>query len=68
MNGCDYTRDPQCLDCEYITLCGGGCPLSRMRNRYEGTNLNYCCPEKSHIEKLMEHRYEMYLTAKNKKL
>lgn len=49
--GADYTRDPKCLDCEFITLCGGGCPLVRLRNKEEGLKLNHCCPEKTHMEK-----------------
>lgn len=65
--GADYTRDPKCLNCEFITLCGGGCPLVRLRNKEEGLNLNHCCPEKSHMEKLMEMRYEMTLLAKKNK-
>lgn len=28
--GADYTLDSKCLQCEFITLCGGGCPLVRM--------------------------------------
>lgn len=62
--GADYTRDPKCLDCEFIALCGGGCPLVRLRNRNEKLHLNHCCPEKTHMEKLMEMRYEMFLKAK----
>lgn len=65
--GVDYTRDPKCLDCRFISLCGGGCPLVRMRNKYEGTNINHCCPEKTKMEKLMELRYEMYIKAQDKK-
>ena len=61
--GSDYTRDPKCLACEFIALCGGGCPLVRLRNRDEHLDLNHCCPEKTHMEKLMEMRYEMYLKA-----
>jgi len=59
--GADYTRDQKCLDCKFITLCGGGCPLVRLRNKEEGLRLNHCCPEKSHIEQLMEMRYDMIL-------
>lgn len=44
--GADYTLDSKCLQCEFITLCGGGCPLVRMRNKYEKISLNHCCPEK----------------------
>lgn len=62
--GADYTFDAKCLNCEFIALCGGGCPLVRMRNKYEGTHLNHCCPEKSHMEQLMELRYEMHLKAR----
>ncbi|MBO5613911.1 MAG: radical SAM protein [Prevotella sp.] len=62
--GVDYTLDPKCLACEFITLCGGGCPLVRMRNKYEGLTMNHCCPEKSHMEQLMEMRYDMYLKQK----
>lgn len=45
--GADYTLDSKCLQCEFITLCGGGCPLVRMRNKYEKISLNHCCPEKN---------------------
>lgn len=62
--GADYTLDPQCLNCQFVTLCGGGCPLVRMRNRYEGTKINHCCPEKTHMEQLMELRYEMYMKSR----
>lgn len=65
--GADYVQDRKCLDCEFITLCGGGCPLVRLRNKEEKLNLNHCCPEKSHIEKLMEMRYEMTLLANKEK-
>lgn len=67
ITGADYTRDPKCLNCEFIALCGGGCPLVRLRNRNEGLNLNHCCPEKSHMEKLMEMRYEMYQISQSSK-
>lgn len=66
--GADYTRDKKCLDCEFITLCGGGCPLVRLRNKEEGLKLNHCCPEKTHMEKLMEMRYEMTLLANKRKV
>jgi len=63
--GADYTRDARCLECEFITLCGGGCPLVRLRNKEEHLSLNHCCPEKSHMEQLMEMRYEMTLMKRN---
>ncbi len=59
--GADYTFDKRCLECEFISLCGGGCPLVRMRNKSEGINMNHCCPEKTKMEDLMDMRYEMFL-------
>ena len=67
LTGADYTFDPKCLSCEFITLCGGGCPLTRMRNKYEGISINHCCPEKTHMEELMELRYEMFLKSSQQK-
>lgn len=64
--GADYTLDSKCLQCEFITLCGGGCPLVRMRNKYEKISLNHCCPEKTHMEQLMELRYEMFVKSHQK--
>lgn len=66
--GADYTLDSKCLQCEFITLCGGGCPLVRMRNKYEKISLNHCCPEKTHMEQLMELRYEMFVKSHQKPL
>lgn len=64
--GADYTLNSKCLQCEFITLCGGGCPLVRMRNKYEKISLNHCCPEKTHMEQLMELRYEMFVKSHQK--
>lgn len=64
--GADYTLDSKCLQCEFITLCGGGCPLVRIRNKYEKISLNHCCPEKTHMEQLMELRYEMFVKSHQK--
>ena len=61
MVGADYLFDPECKECSYIAICGGGCALSRMRNKYKGSNKTPCCPEKTHMAKLLELRYEMYL-------
>ena len=64
--GADYTLDSKCLQCEFITLCGGGCPLVRMRNKYEKISLNHCCPEKTLMEQSMEFRYEMFVKSHQK--
>lgn len=65
--GADYIFDSKCLECEFIAMCGGGCPLTRIRNKYENIGMNHCCPEKTHMEDLMELRYEMFLKAQESK-
>lgn len=62
----DFTRDSKCLDCRFVAICGGGCPLVRIRNKRENANINPCCPEKTHIEKLMEMRYEIYVASQQR--
>lgn len=57
----DFTHDPECMNCKFVAICGGGCPLVRFRNKREGVKINPCCPEKTHMGKLMEMRYEMNL-------
>lgn len=55
-----FLFDPICHSCQYIALCGGGCPILR-RRKMKGDNVNYCCPEKSHITQLVEAKYESLL-------
>lgn len=59
----DFTRDPKCMACTFVAICGGGCPLIRIRNKRENADINPCCPEKTHMAKLMEMRYEMFLDS-----
>lgn len=40
--GADPFEDPKCLNCFLLPVCGGGCPLSRIQNKYDGKNVNYC--------------------------
>lgn len=41
--GADPFEDSECMDCILLPVCGGGCPLSRIQNKFEGRNVN-CCP------------------------
>lgn len=63
INDGDFTRDANCLNCGAIAICGGGCPIIRIRNKRENTSISSCCPEKNHMEVFMEMRYEEYLAA-----
>ena len=59
--GADPFEDPNCLNCLLLPVCGGGCPLSRIQNKYEGKNVNYCPLIKDHL-------YDFLLVHINKKL
>lgn len=61
----DFSKDTKCMNCKYIAICGGGCPLIRIRNIKENAGINPCCPEKTHMGELMEMRYEMCLNQNN---
>lgn len=58
--GDSYLMDAECRSCQFIALCGGGCPILRKRNR-NGENVIYCCPEKTHFMQLVEAKYESLL-------
>ncbi len=42
MYGADPIDDHICSKCRYLPICGGGCPLQRMENNFEGKNNTLC--------------------------
>jgi len=40
--GADPMDDPVCVKCKYLPICGGGCPIQRIQNKYEGGHNNVC--------------------------
>lgn len=35
-------EDPECKDCFFFPICGGGCPQYRLKNKYEKGKYNLC--------------------------
>lgn len=51
--GTDPYLDKKCTKCKYMPICGGGCPLERYMNKYEGMNIDTCTIYKSRLQELL---------------
>ena len=40
--GADPFEDPKCKSCILLPVCGGGCPYLRIKNEFEGKDVNSC--------------------------
>lgn len=47
--GADPLSDPKCMKCSYLPMCGGGCPIQRIQNEFEGGRNELCTTYKNHI-------------------
>ena len=56
--GADPLDDPICQKCKYLPICGGGCPIQRIENKFEGGNNNCCTYHKGHIEDIIREHIE----------
>lgn len=53
--GTDAFCDPECLACDVLPICGGGCANKRMRTkRYGEKGLAFCSPFKEHLIRYLE--------------
>ena len=49
-NGIDAYSDPECLKCDVLPICGGGCANKRLRAKQFGEKgLEFCSPYKEHL-------------------
>lgn len=58
----DPFDDPECRNCKVLPLCGGGCPMDRLK--YTGTDRkepDYCSIYRGRIEKLIFYMYDHYI-------
>jgi uncharacterized protein len=65
-------NNDNCLDCEALGICGGGCPVNAMHSKPENTlhsiDERFCAHSKSSVEFLIKDLYEQIITgAKNAK-
>jgi uncharacterized protein len=56
--------DEECSNCKIFPICGGGCPLDRIRNKNKKEK-NYCSFYKSQLSDLLPHLYSI---RKNEKI
>lgn len=54
MYGADPLDDPNCIKCEYLPICHGGCPVQRLENEFECKNNDVCTYYKSHLADFMK--------------
>lgn len=53
--GVDPYRDPECLSCTVLPICGGGCHNHRVLAKYFGRNdIDYCSPYKTRLRDCLE--------------
>jgi len=53
--------DPECLVCDVLPICRGGCPNKRLRAKQFGEKgLEYCTPYKNHLIDYLEAYYNTF--------
>lgn len=57
----DPFSDSQCLDCSVFPICGGGCPLDRIK-KARGESREICSKYKEGLGKMLPHIYEKLKT------
>ncbi|MDR1055062.1 MAG: SPASM domain-containing protein [Prevotellaceae bacterium] len=55
--GADPLDDPNCRSCFHFPTCGGGCPYTRIKNEYEGDNIDVCSYIKGNMKEFLELHY-----------
>jgi len=61
--GTDPYADPECLACNVLPICGGGCANKRLRAKhFHEEGLTYCSPYKEHLTAYLEEYYDAFLS------
>lgn len=61
--GTDPFAADECLACDILPICGGGCPNKRLRALQWGEpGLTYCSPHKHHLTAYLEAYYDAFLS------
>lgn len=51
--GADQLEDAKCRTCPFLPICGGGCPIQRIENKFDNAN-NVCCTYyKGHLKEFI---------------
>ncbi len=60
--GADQLESNKCIQCTYLPICNGGCPLQRIENLYEGQSETNCSIYRYSIIQLLK----FHISAKRK--
>jgi len=58
MVGGDPFNDKKCSECNFLPICGGGCPHLKLKNIFNNSNVKLCHLSKSEIKDFLEIYYE----------
>lgn len=50
-------EDKECINCNVFPICGGGCPIDRLKKK-KGEDINYCSSYKDILGELLPYIYE----------
>lgn len=59
MTGADYLFDEKCRECTCLPICTGGCPLDRIRSKYENIKIDFCSVARQNLESYIERSIEV---------
>lgn len=59
MTGADYLFDQKCRECVCLPICTGGCPMARIREKYEGATVDYCSVAKHNLKAYIERHIDL---------
>jgi len=48
--GADPLANQECIECSYLPMCAGGCPINRIENEFEGRCNELCTTHKNYIK------------------
>lgn len=52
--GADPLEDATCVKCKYLPICGGGCPIQRIQNKFEHGRNNPCIYYKGYLPEFLK--------------
>jgi len=52
--GADTLDDKKCVQCSYLPVCNGGCPIHRIENEFEGAKNDVCCLHKGYLPEFLK--------------
>lgn len=52
--GADPLENSECIECGYLPICDGGCPIQRIQNEFENYSNDVCTIYKNYLEEFMK--------------